>query len=193
MFDLTIRNGRVHTASDSYRADIGVKDGKVHTIASVICEGERVLDASGLEVLPGIVDAHTHHGPGSDPTIKTDRDFYTGTVASVYGGITTILDFAPQRKGRSLAEGIDERMRLAEDRAIIDYGFHVVVVDANQPVYDEDIYRSVENLATLRFPKPLTSFSRKGYKFSCYRITSTTHRPVDRHFLCLRWCLTVGR
>lgn len=137
MFDLVIRNGWVHTASDSYRADIGVKDGKVHTIASVIREGERVLDASGLEVLPGIVDAHTHHGPGSDPTIKTDRDFYTGTVASVYGGITTILDFAPQRKGRSLAEGIDERMRLAEDRAIIDYGFHVVVVDANQPVYDE--------------------------------------------------------
>ncbi len=150
MFDLVIKNAQVHTASDSYRADLGIKGGKVHIIASAIPEGGQVLDATGLEVLPGIVDAHTHHGPGADPSIKTDRDFFTGTVASVYGGITTILDFAPQRYGRSLADGIDERMRLAQDRAVVDYGFHVVVVEANQAVYDDIPRMAAEGITSFK-------------------------------------------
>src|SRR2546428_7893788 len=62
MESMLIRNGRIVTATDDYRADILVEDGRVRMIGRDIPVGGDigVHDASGLLVLPGGVDVHTH-------------------------------------------------------------------------------------------------------------------------------------
>src|SRR2546422_9396210 len=109
MDSVPIRNGRIVTATDDYRADILVEDGRVRMIGRDIPVGGNVSvhDASGLLVLPGGVDVHTHldWDFGNSRTVDT---FGTGTRAAAFGGTTTLVDFANQTRGQSLRAGLDD-------------------------------------------------------------------------------------
>ncbi len=124
-----IRNGRVVTAVDDYRADILIDGEKVSVIgARLEMEAERVIDAAGKLVIPGGIDPHTHMELPFGGTEASD-DFLTGTRAAAYGGTTTIIDFAVQYKGQSLKEGLDRWHAKAEGKTAIDYSFHLIVTD----------------------------------------------------------------
>jgi len=124
-----IRNGRVVTAVDDYRADILVDGETVSTIgARLDMEADVVIDASGKLVMPGGIDPHTHMELPFGGTESSD-DFRTGTIAAAHGGTTTIIDFAVQYKGQALREGLDRWHAKAEGKAAIDYGFHLIVTD----------------------------------------------------------------
>jgi dihydropyrimidinase len=127
--DLAIHGGTIVTATETRRADIGIADGRIVAIGEV---GEAPVeeDASGLLVLPGVVDPHTHldaqfqaGGP------RTADDFHSGTAAAACGGVTTIIDYARQLPGATLTDGIRESTGRAADAALIDYSFHIVVTD----------------------------------------------------------------
>src|SRR2546426_1919079 len=109
MDSVLIRSGRIVTATDDYRADILVEDGRVRMIGRDIPVGGNVSahDASGLLVLPGGVDVHTHldWDFGNSRTVDT---FGTGTRAAAFGGTTTLVDFANQTRGQSLRAGLDD-------------------------------------------------------------------------------------
>ncbi len=85
-----------------------------------------MIDASGLLLIPGGIDAHTHLDMPAGDITSTD-DFETGTVAAAHGGTTTIIDFATPEPGESLRAALDAWMAKAESKAVIDYGFHMVV------------------------------------------------------------------
>jgi dihydropyrimidinase len=124
-----IRNGRIVTAVDDYRADILVEGERVTTIgARLDMEADRVIDAAGKLVIPGGIDPHTHMELPFGGTESSD-DFRTGTIAAAHGGTTTIIDFAVQYKGQALREGLDRWHQKAEGKAAIDYGFHLIVTD----------------------------------------------------------------
>jgi dihydropyrimidinase len=126
---ILIRNGRVVTAVDDYRADILIEGEIVSTIgAKLEVEADRVIDAGGRLVIPGGIDPHTHMELPFGGTQASD-DFRTGTIAAAYGGTTTIIDFAVQYKGQALREGLDAWHAKAEGKAAIDYGFHLIVTD----------------------------------------------------------------
>src|SRR3989441_114640 len=114
MDSVLIRNGRIVTATDDYRADILVEDGRVRMIGRDIPVGGNVSvhDASGLLVLPGGVDVHTHldWDFGNSRTVDT---FGTGTRTAAFGGTTTLVDFANQTRGQSLRAGLDDWHRRA--------------------------------------------------------------------------------
>src|SRR5919202_4216262 len=102
-----IRNGRVVTAVDDYKADILIDGETVSTIgAKLDAEADRVIDASGKLVIPGGIDPHTHMELPFGGTEAAD-DFRTGTIAAAHGGTTTIIDFAGQYKGQVFWEGLD--------------------------------------------------------------------------------------
>jgi dihydropyrimidinase len=128
-----IRGGRVITATDDYLADVLLQDGIVHAIARDMAVGPdvKVVDASGLYVLPGGVDTHVHLENVIGPTITCDT-FASGTKAAAFGGTTTVVDFALQTATDSPLGAIARAQGSAEPQVCIDYSLHCIVtrVDA---------------------------------------------------------------
>jgi len=65
--------------------------------------------------------------------VVSSDDFETGTIAAACGGTTTIIDFPTQARGGSLAEALEIWHARAAGRAVIDYGFHMIVSDSRRP------------------------------------------------------------
>jgi dihydropyrimidinase len=132
-----IRHGTVVTATDRYEGDVLVEDEKIAVIGSSLAmEADSVIDATGKLVLPGGIDVHTHLDMPFGGTTSAD-DFESGTRAAAFGGTTTIVDFAIQYRGQTLHHAWETWMAKAEDRAVIDYGFHMIVTDLNDQVEQE--------------------------------------------------------
>ena len=93
-FDITIRNGRICTANETYYADIGIKDGVIAAIAHNLPAGKKDVDAAGRWVLPGGIDSHCHVEQLSGMGMMCADDFYSATVSAAFGGTTTIVPFA---------------------------------------------------------------------------------------------------
>ncbi|MBU1048782.1 amidohydrolase family protein [Candidatus Bipolaricaulota bacterium] len=125
MHDLVIRNGTVVTPLSAQKLDIGI-DGETISALGTALSGHRVLDADGMLVFPGVIDAHTHMDLPVAGTRSSD-DFYTGTVAAAFGGVTSILDFTVGSLRSSIPLDIDRRMENIQP-AIIDVGLHAEVV-----------------------------------------------------------------
>src|SRR5713226_7453216 len=128
-----IRNGTVVTAERTFAADILVDGEKVRDIApSFPAEAAgRVIDASGMLLLPGGIDAHTHLDMPFGGTTSSD-DFETGTRAAAFGGTTTLIDFAIQAKGTKMRDALDTWWKKADGRASIDYGLHMIITDLGE-------------------------------------------------------------
>ena len=129
--DIVIQNGTVVTAEESFRADIGIEKGKIAAVADKIeKDGARVIDASGKLILPGAIDVHVHFQLPFCGTISAD-DFENGTKAAACGGVTSVIDFAIQQKGKSLIDAVEARKAEAEGRVCVDYALHAVPTDWN--------------------------------------------------------------
>ncbi|MCC6609922.1 MAG: dihydropyrimidinase [Burkholderiales bacterium] len=138
-FDLTIRNGTVVTAADTFPADVGVKDGQIAALAKGLAPGRRDIDATGKLVLPGGVDSHCHIEQLSSNGVMTADDFYTGTVSAAFGGTTTIIPFAAQHRGMKIGDVVADYAKRAKERAVIDYAFHLIVADPTEEALTQDL------------------------------------------------------
>ena len=135
--DLVIKNGTIVTASETYKADIAVKDGKINSIAiNIDPQGAEVIDATGKLVLPGGIDAHTHLEMPFGGTVSADT-YEAGTRAAACGGVTTVFDFVIQGKGEGLIEAVKRRDAICEPQACVDYAFHTAITDLNDDILDE--------------------------------------------------------
>jgi dihydropyrimidinase len=135
--DLIVRHGTVVTAADTFRADVGIANGRIVQIGDQLDDpGAETLDATGRLVLPGGVDTHTHLDMPFGGTVTAD-DFGTGTIAAACGGTTSIVDFCIPAKGQSLADALRVWHGKAAGKAAIDYGFHSVIVEMPDAVHDE--------------------------------------------------------
>ena len=68
---------------------------------------------------------------------KAADKFETGTKAALAGGTTCIIDFAEQKKGKSLKEAIDDKRQEAEGEASCDYALHLTLNEWNDDVAEE--------------------------------------------------------
>src|SRR5690242_8172490 len=127
-----IKNGTVVNATGATPADVLV-DGE--TIVALLAPGstalgqidaDTVIDAAGKYVIPGGVDAHTHMELPFGGTNASDT-FETGTRAAAWGGTTSIIDFAVQRYGERVEEGLAAWHAKADGNCAIDYGFHQII------------------------------------------------------------------
>jgi dihydropyrimidinase len=132
-----ISGGTIVTASETYAADLWIEDGKIVAIGQVPGgKADRTINARGKYVMPGGIDCHTHMELPFGGTTASD-DFHSGTVAAAHGGTTTIVDFAIQSKGSSMRAGLDAWFAKAEGKAAIDYGFHMIMTEANPSTLED--------------------------------------------------------
>jgi dihydropyrimidinase len=126
---LLIENGTVVTAEKVFPANVLIEGETIREVgAGIDPTGHRTVDATGMLLLPGGIDAHTHLDMPFGGTTSAD-DFETGTRAAAIGGTTTIVDFAIQARGMKMRTALDTWWGKAEGKACIDYGLHMIVTD----------------------------------------------------------------
>ncbi|CAH0343800.1 dihydropyrimidinase [Bacillus sp. CECT 9360] len=132
-----IKNGTIVTAADTYAADILIENEKITAIGKNLnAAGAEIIDAAGAYVFPGGIDPHTHLEMPFGGTVTKD-DFETGTIAAAYGGTTTVIDFCLTDKGKPLKNAIQTWHNKSKDKAVIDYGFHLMISEINERVLEE--------------------------------------------------------
>jgi dihydropyrimidinase len=131
-----ITNATVVRASGAVDADVVVVDGSIADViarppGAVVHDADTVINASGLLLVPGGVDAHVHMQLDVGFTSSSDT-FESGSIAAAIGGTTTIVDFSEQRAGGNVLASFEQRLAEAESQCVIDWGLHQVLggVDA---------------------------------------------------------------
>jgi dihydropyrimidinase len=133
---LLIRGGTLITAETRFSDDLPATDVLVdgETIQAIgidlplpDSESVEVVDAGGLLILPGLIDAHTHIQLNTG-IYSTADDWLEGSRAAAFGGITTVVDFATQLPGQSFRGALEARLAEAAP-SVIDYTFHMMVTD----------------------------------------------------------------
>lgn len=134
MTELLVRGGTLVTPDGSRRADLAADGGRITAIEpsldALAATADRVIDATGMLVLPGVVDVHTHTRVATDD--EPDR-FFHDSVAAAYGGTTSFLSFnnpgtgsSPQAERSPLAGLTEWRAATSSDSAI-DYGLSLAI------------------------------------------------------------------
>lgn len=138
-YDLVIRGGTVANACATFTADIGIRDGRIAALGLGLTGGRETIDATGKYVLPGGIETHCHIEQESATGAMTSDDYYTGSVSAAFGGNTTIVPFAAQHRGQSIADVV----RLYDDRAgpksVIDYSYHLIVTDPSEAALKDEL------------------------------------------------------
>ena len=145
-----IKGGRIVTAEGESRGrhpDRG-RQGRDHRSRPAGGDGLEVHDASGLLVMPGAVDVHTHLD-WEFGTARTVDTFGTGTMAAAFGGTTSVIDFANQSHGKSPLEGIADWHERCASRCV-DVGAHMIILDP--------FPQALADLRTLARDEGVTSF-----------------------------------
>jgi dihydropyrimidinase len=124
-----IQNGTVVNAGGQSQADVLFAGETILQVGpNLPATGHSVVDATGLLVMPGGVDVHTHLDMPFGGTVSAD-DYRTGTIAAAVGGTTTVIDFALQARGHTMAEALEIWLAKSAGKACIDYGLHMAVTD----------------------------------------------------------------
>ncbi len=134
-----ITNGTVITSTGAHPWTVVVDGERIAALlapessdhVSAIASGAKIIDAKNKYVIPGGIDVHTHMEMPFGGTTAADT-FETGSRAAAWGGTTTIIDFAIQKKGGSLHTALDEWHAKADGNCAIDYGFHMIMADVNE-------------------------------------------------------------
>jgi len=120
--DTIVRGGQVVTATDVFEAAVAIKGGTIAAIGpeALLPPADRVIDASGKLVLPGLIDCHLHVGPEYD-------DWKTAGLAAARTGLTTLLPFVIYDEGESLPKAVARLREEAGALSVLDFGFHFIL------------------------------------------------------------------
>ena len=123
---ILIRGGRVVTAEGIRRADVAIADGRIERVGRELDgSADREIDATGLLVLPGIIDVHTH-------PVYLD-DLASLPVTAAHGGVTTVIHYAYAKPGEGLMETLHRFKEESLASSVLDFALHGGLFDpANQ-------------------------------------------------------------
>jgi dihydropyrimidinase len=134
MLDLIVSGGTVVTPHGSGLFDVGVKDGRIATVSTVggiVAEAHRTIDASGKLVVPGGIDPHTHCAWPVWQVIDDEMVYSAGpdhvSKAALFGGTTTLIDFAVYKPGDTLQETIERTDEIWKGNCHGDFAYHLML------------------------------------------------------------------
>jgi dihydropyrimidinase len=130
-FEYVVRGGTVVTPNRHEVADVGIKDGRIAQLGGEMT-GTQELDAGGLLVLPGGIDAHVHLVSAALAALGGEEphwadDFWSGSLAAIAGGITTVGNMTFALPGESMTAAIARDMAGASAEAAVDWFLHPVL------------------------------------------------------------------
>lgn len=121
-----IKNGKVYIEGKWEEVNILIDGEHFAYIGKDEKEADEIIDASGFNIIPGIIDPHVHFALDCGSFSSVD-DFESGSRSAAYGGVTTIIDFLdPTRNARKLERSFYNRLTLAK-KCHIDYHFHACI------------------------------------------------------------------
>jgi allantoinase len=127
-YDMIVRGGLVVTHQGRSRLDIGVLDGRVAALGVDLGEAADLVDAEGLIVIPGLVDAHVHL---REPGMTEKEGFHYGTRAAAAGGVTTVFDMPNTVPPVATVDAFDDKLALIAPKAHIDFGLYGLLSQDN--------------------------------------------------------------
>jgi len=149
-FDTIITGGTVVNTCATFKADVGIRDGKIAAMGTDLGDAAKTIDASGNYVMPGGIETHCHIAQESATGAMTSDDYYSGSVSAAFGGNTTIVPFAAQHRGQTISDVVriyDER---AAPNSVLDYSYHLIVTDPTETAINEELPEA--------FARGITSF-----------------------------------
>jgi dihydropyrimidinase len=150
---ILIKGGTVVSAMGSRLADVLISGEIIAHVGVGISEsGHEVVDATGLLVMPGGIDVHTHLDMPFGGTTSAD-DYTTGTQAAAVGGTTMVIDFALQTQGKTMREALEVWRGKSRGKACVDFSLHMAVTDLG-PGDGADGLREMEEMVA----EGITSF-----------------------------------
>ncbi len=164
MNTILIRDGLLVEANRSWHADILIEGEKISRVESRIDldglpKDTTIVNAEGMCILPGLIDAHTHYHLVSRGTVTADS-FAEGSRAAAYGGVTTVIDFADHDKEKPLVVSSEERIKAMEEGMEVDFALHQGVYGIPKNLKEE--LRSVKERGITAL-KIFTTYKDVGY------------------------------
>lgn len=143
MYDIGIINGEIYIEGAFEKKNLYIEGDRIADITEETLDARKIIDASGLKVLPGFIDPHVHFELGVGANVSKDN-FHDGSVEAALGGVTTYIDFLdPVKKAKDIPLEFSKRSALAKD-SVVDYAFHTTI--ANPSDEPEEIFK--ESLKT---------------------------------------------
>ena len=128
-YDLLIRGGTLVSPGGEDRADIGVKAGKIVTIGALdAADAGEVFDATGLHVLPGVVDSQVHF---REPGLEHKEDLETGARSAALGGVTVVFEMPNTNPSTTTPDLMEDKLARAKGRMDVDHAFYAGATKEN--------------------------------------------------------------
>ena len=121
-YDLIVRGGTVATPNGIAPADIAVSGGRIASIGAVTGAAAEIVDATGLHVLPGVIDSQVHF---REPGLEHKEDLATGTAGAVLGGVTAVFDMPNTNPSTLGAAELADKLARARGRTWCDHAFFI--------------------------------------------------------------------
>ncbi len=122
-YDLILKGGTVFTPAGPATADIGVRKGRIVSIGSLgNLVAERMLDCTGLHILPGVIDTQVHF---REPGLEHKEDLASGSLAAVKGGVTAVFEMPNTKPSTANPEALTEKITRARGRMWCDHAFYM--------------------------------------------------------------------
>ena len=121
---LLIRRARILLPDGEFLlGDVQICDGKIVKVATEIVEsGDREIDATGLTLLPGVIDPQVHF---REPGLEHKEDLFTASCACAKGGVTSFLEMPNTRPLTTTQAALDDKLRRASEKCLVNYGFFI--------------------------------------------------------------------
>lgn len=137
--ETAIHDGQIVTPDGVVTGDLGITDGKIVSIGAPLPEAQNHIDARSRWVMPGGVDPHAHIEQMSGMGQWNADTFETATRSAAMGGTTSVVSFAAQATGQTLADTVSDYSSRAARGAMIDYAFHLTLTDPEAPEFHDDL------------------------------------------------------
>lgn len=170
-----IKNGSVYIEGKWELVNILIDGEHFAYIGKEEKEADEIVDATGLKIIPGIIDPHVHFALYCGTVTSVD-DFESGSRSAAYGGVTTIIDFLdPTRNARKLERSFYDRLQLAKN-CHVDYHFHACIKEPDSDLEQYVLMMKKLGMNTIKLFTTYSETRRRTYDPDIIKLLELTKK-----------------